>query len=686
MRLILNMKTRKKLYLRSVIWLTLLALIFFGAYSMTAGMAEEILLIYNEHFVAAQGAAELKSDFNGVRTLLVNLMAEKDKARMEAINNNIKGLTKTLDDRFDALQGNKSFPKDMLDDLKKIHDVWTAFRETRDKEIIPAVLAGDLDKAKGLALGVQAERYKTFLSLANDFIKKESEEGHEGVMNLANFVNKTRNILIIVFIVLVISNFVMNKLILKAMIDPLSAGVTLAEAISTGDTTKKIDPAILDRDDEIGVLMQSLDKMSSSMNRFSTAVSLSSAKLVTASEKLYALSVMIEQGAADQTQKATQVATASEEMSATVTDVARNASDASDAALNASTVAKEGGEVVEKTVAGMHEIAESVKASATVIEQLGGKSREIGQIISVIDDIAGQTNLLALNAAIEAARAGEQGRGFAVVADEVRKLADRTSKATKEIGEMIASIQEDTGKAVSAMEENTKGVEAEVMLAKEAGGALKNIIASVDRVSGMIQQIATASEEQSTVAGQISGDIEAVAAVTKESSAGASEIAAAVADLATLAAALKDVVAIFKVSMTVNWSKELALAVDEIDTQHKELFMKINRFLDLGAHSQTKETLKEAFSSLEEYIRAHFNTEDKYMTKHNYQGRSAHNTEHEQFTRRFNDLKSKFEAADYKLSPEAVMAYDKEQLLGDWWIKHISTTDKALADFLKKKV
>lgn len=683
---IVDMKTRRKLYLRSVIWLTLLAVMFFGAYSMTAGMAEEILLIYNEHFVAAQGAAELKSDFNGVRALLVTLMAEKDKAKLDAINNRIKELTKGIDDRFGALLNNKAFPKDMLEDIKKIHEVWTAFRDTRDKEIIPAVYAGDMDKARGLALGIQAERYKAFVSFANEFIKKESEEGYTGVTNLAGFVHKTRNILVILFIILLISNILMNKIILKFMIDPLTAGINLAEALSTGDTTKKIESAVLDRADEVGILMQSLDKMSSSMNRFSTAVSLSSSKLVTASEKLYCLSAMIEEGAGDQAQKATQVATASEEMSATVTDVARNASSASDAALNASKVAKKGGQVVEKTVEGMHEISERVKASAAVIEQLGSKSREIGQIINVIDDIAGQTNLLALNAAIEAARAGEQGRGFAVVADEVRKLADRTSKATKEIGEMIAAIQGDTVRAVSSMEENTKEVEAEVELAKEAGSSLEEIIASIDTVSGMIQQIATASEEQSTVAGQISGDIEAVAAVTKESSGNASEISAAVVELTKLAAELKDVVAMFKVSMTVNWSKDLALAVDDIDTQHKEVFMKINRFLELCTQSQPKEKIKEAFRSLEEYMQLNLSTEDKYMTKHNYQGHLSHKAEHEEFTRQFSELKSKFEAADYKLSPQAVMSYDKEQLLGDWWIKHISTKDRELADFLKKKV
>src|SRR3990167_617403 len=157
---IIDMKTKSKLYLRSVIWLTILVAIFFGAYSMTAGMGGQILSIYNENFTAAQGAAEVKADLNGVRALLVTLLAEKDKAKLDSTNNRIKELTKVIDDRFNDLLNNKAFPTDMIDALKKINDVWTSFRNTRDTELIPAIYEGDIEKARSLALGIQAERYK----------------------------------------------------------------------------------------------------------------------------------------------------------------------------------------------------------------------------------------------------------------------------------------------------------------------------------------------------------------------------------------------------------------------------------------------------------------------------------------------------------------------------------------------
>src|SRR3989338_6505315 len=521
---IIDMKTKSKLYLRSVIWLTILAAIFFGAYSMTAGMGGQILSIYNENFTAAQGVAEVKADLNGVRALLVTLLAEKDKAKLDSINSKIKELTRVIDDRFSDLINNKVFPDDMINDIKKINETWAAFRDTRDNELIPAIYEGDIEKARSLALGIQAERYKLFISLSNDLIKKESKEANDNVTNLAGFVKKTRNGLITIFVILLVSNLVMNKIILKIMVDPLSIGVNLAEAIAGGDTTQKIESSVMDRDDEVGQLMKSLDKMSSSLNRFSTSVSVSSNKLASASGKLSDLSGIIAKGADDQTQKATHVATASEEMTATVTEVAKNASDASEAAVNAVKVAKDGGEIVAKTVAEMNEIAESVKTSSTVISQLGSKSNEIGQIINVIEDIADQTNLLALNAAIEAARAGEQGRGFAVVADEVRKLAERTANATSEINQMSAKIGEVANHALSSMGKVVETTREGVADAETAQSSISGIQKSFGEVAKMIDDISASLAEQNTAATGLANSTERVAAMSEENAAAAQSL------------------------------------------------------------------------------------------------------------------------------------------------------------------
>ncbi len=179
---------------------------------------------------------------------------------------------------------------------------------------------------------------------------------------------------------------------------------------------------------------------------------------------------------------------------------------------------------------------------------LGDRSKQIGEIVSVIKDIADQTNLLALNAAIEAARAGEQGRGFAVVADEVRKLAEKTAHSTSEIGGMINAIQAETEKAVVSMGEGTKKVKVGVELANQAGEGLHKIVDSVNGLQTMVQQIASATEEMSTVSEQISGDIEVIAAVSKETSAGSCQIGQESANLSKMATELRTDVSRFRVN------------------------------------------------------------------------------------------------------------------------------------------
>jgi methyl-accepting chemotaxis protein/NAD-dependent dihydropyrimidine dehydrogenase PreA subunit len=253
-------------------------------------------------------------------------------------------------------------------------------------------------------------------------------------------------------------------------------------------------------------------------------------------------------GAQEQSAQSTEVAGAVEEMTKTIFETTKNTAAATEASKNAGKSAKEGGKVVEETINGMKRIAEVVLQSAKTVENLGKSSDQIGEIVQVIEDIADQTNLLALNAAIEAARAGEQGRGFAVVADEVRKLAERTTKATKEIASMIKQIQKDTNGAVASMELGTKEVSNGKLFAQRAGESLREIINGADHVVDIISQVAAASEEQSSAAEQIGKNIESISSVTQQSANGIQQIAHASEDLNRLTLNLQELVAQFKVT------------------------------------------------------------------------------------------------------------------------------------------
>jgi methyl-accepting chemotaxis protein len=250
----------------------------------------------------------------------------------------------------------------------------------------------------------------------------------------------------------------------------------------------------------------------------------------------------------EQSAQTDDVASAVEEMSRTITENARSAQRTAEVAEQNGSIAHEGGKAVLNTIEKMKDIAKVVQNSATSIEKLGKSSQEIGEIISVIEDIADQTNLLALNAAIEAARAGEQGRGFAVVADEVRKLAERTSDATKQIAKMIKSIQNETNDAVIVMQTGTKEVENGIKLADEAGQSLRSIVDSSQELINMITQISAASEEQSTTSEEISHNVMSISKVTSETARQVEDIASASDGLRQQTSILSEIMTQFQLS------------------------------------------------------------------------------------------------------------------------------------------
>ena len=317
-----------------------------------------------------------------------------------------------------------------------------------------------------------------------------------------------------------------------------------AQAIARGDLTgSRVD---IDSEDELGDIAAAIGQMETSLRSTLDAILASTERLASASEEISASANEQASGADMQRNQTGQVATAMQEMSATVLEISGNSSKAAEAARKASDTARQGGKIVEDTLGKMRGIARSVEETAKKVHGLGTRSDQIGQIIGVIDDIADQTNLLALNAAIEAARAGEQGRGFAVVADEVRKLAERTSKATKEIAAMIQSIQGETKSAVEAMEAGTKQVEAGVATTQEAGNSLGAIIESAEQVGEMVTHIATAATEQSAATEEVNANLEQIAKITAETAEGAQQSAKACHDLSSLALDLQNLVGRFQ--------------------------------------------------------------------------------------------------------------------------------------------
>jgi methyl-accepting chemotaxis protein len=333
--------------------------------------------------------------------------------------------------------------------------------------------------------------------------------------------------------------------LVRQLVPPLRTLVTQLAALAAGEGDLTTRVAVNTRD-EIGELARWFNTFLDKFREIISQVISTSNRITAAAEEMAVSSREMARGAEDQTAKTTEVASAIQEMAATVIEVSRSAEEVTRASRNAASVASTGRELVSDTVEGVRAIATRVKDSAGVIGELGERSTQIGAIIEVIDEIADQTNLLALNAAIEAARAGEQGRGFAVVADEVRRLAERTGKATKEIGEMIRAIQGKTSVVVAQMNDHTQEAEAGVEQAQRAGDSLGEIVLVVEQVLGQAERIAAATHEQSTVTDQVSSNMEAVATIARQTAGSASATTLATDDLAHLAQEMRRSLGRFK--------------------------------------------------------------------------------------------------------------------------------------------
>ena len=328
---------------------------------------------------------------------------------------------------------------------------------------------------------------------------------------------------------------------------------------------------IAEKDDEIGKLYKGFNKAIENIKSMIFKVSEAVSAALIASNKISSSTVEIAVGIDKQNSQSTEVSSSVDEMARTILETTNDANAATEASNNYGSIAKAGGSVVNETIQGMNRIAEVIKKSADTVQLLGKNSEQIGEIIQVIEDIADQTNLLALNAAIEAARAGEQGRGFAVVADEVRKLAERTTKATKEIGSMIRQIQKDTSGAVTSMKEGTHEVEKGKELTDKAGESLNQIIIGADSVVKVIDKVASAIERQSVVSEQISKNIDSINAISKESNSDIHQIVDAAESLSNITSNLESLISKFKIS-----NKQNRNSASSYNEEMQDTFVKYN--------------------------------------------------------------------------------------------------------------
>ena len=466
----------------------------------------------------------------------------------------------------------------------------------------------------------------------------------------------------------------------------LNAVMKSADQISEGNLNTKLE---LKTKDELQLIGVAVNEIVEGLSRSIIAVRSSSNEIATAAEKVASGSNSSADGMIIQSNELTQTSTAITQMTASINEVAQNTEQGSVSADRANSEAANGAQVVQKTIEAINILASDIDKAAAGTDTLKENSNSITNILDVIRSIADQTNLLALNAAIEAARAGEQGRGFAVVADEVRTLAGRTQNATLEIQQMIELVQSGIGDVADAMSSSQHQALNAVEHSQKSGEVLDSITNAVNEITNMSTQIAASVEQQSVVAEQVSKSIVNISDVAQESSQGAQHLSETGSKLAAMSQEMHLIIERYQLDEDsfnqqeqslhlLTWQAEHNIGIEEADRQHKKMLDMMNEVHILSAQQHSNKAISQALDVLISYTEVHFGWEEKFFDGYQYPKSEEHKKHHARLIDQLRDHQKNIEMGDQQ-------AIDKElSQLNDWLINHIKHSDSDYANFLKQ--
>ena len=519
-----------------------LIILFVGVFSLgkMAAMQTVEKEITDEWMPSLEAIAQLNLSFMRYRIAAQRILVDNTPEEAAGTDARLASVSAEVD------QAQRAYEKFITEDDER--RVYTELKESKDvyfasvAKVRTMVSAGDIEGAKEYVDAQQISLGDKAIGQLQELGKINTEGAHAAAAESAATYTVSRSWVISSIVLALVITGVLAYVITGTITAPIHQAVGATELVASGNLSKRIESQ---GQDEPARLLAGLAVMQDNLRNTINHIANSSIQLASATEELHSVAEDSSRNLQRQNDEIQQAASAVTEMSAAVDEVARNAVSTSEASNQSTQLAEDGRARVRQTVSSIENMTREVSKTSELMEGLETQSQDIGKVLDVIRAIAEQTNLLALNAAIEAARAGEAGRGFAVVADEVRALAHRTQVSTKEIEQMIAAIQGGTHSAVESMRESTEHARDTLGIAQQAGEALDEIHARSGTISERNLLIASASEEQAAVAREVDRNIINISELSTQSAAGANQTSASAQELARLATELNSLVARF---------------------------------------------------------------------------------------------------------------------------------------------
>ena len=545
MKWFVNLPIRVKFFAAFAVVITILLVVIVTAKRGITRIEDFQKDIFYSEFANSVDLLRLRSNEDEIRLALVMMTNAADRTAKEQLHQDIKEYALSIEKRMQGLIERNRGDTVLLNRFEELNAVRLAFKETRDTQIIPLIYDGKLDDAKKLAFGIQTERFEKIRSLTNELVRYANEEAQSHMKESEKTARQTADYFINVGIIAVFGGiavaFYMNRIIAKPLID-ISR---VAERITSGDLT--VSHTVEDRSDEVGALSQTFRTMVERLQKQTRDIAEAINVLTSSSSQIATTVTQLAAGTEQTAVAVNETTTTAEEVKQAATVSNQKVKRVTEVAQNAVQISKTGENLVNETIEGINRIKGQMEYIAETIIKLSEHNQAISEIIASVDDLAEQSNLLAVNAAIEATKVGEQGKGFIVVANEIKNLAEQSRQATKQVRTILNNIQKSTSTAVMATEKGGRSIEAVVKQSVGTGDAIKGLTRSIEVASQAVVQISASNQQQLVGMDQVVLAMANIKQATAQNAASTKQVEMTVRSLNEIGQKLKEMVGYYTI-------------------------------------------------------------------------------------------------------------------------------------------